>query len=33
MSKVKVTGTKKTAFFGPFSGLRAVYVWYNIFSL
>ena len=26
-SKVKVTMDKKTTFFGPFGGLRAVYVW------
>ena len=31
-SKVKVTGTK-TIFFGTFGGLRAVYVWWSIFSL
>ena len=37
--KVKVKGQRsrsqgtKTAFFGPFGGLRAVYVWQNIFSL
>ena len=24
---------QKTAFFGPFSSLHVVYVWYNIFSL
>jgi len=26
-STVKVTRDKKTTFFGPFGGLRAVYVW------